>query len=339
MNGARRWARRLLRGALGSLLLYLLVALALVGLGRPAEQPSSGAGTAFNAVERKPLAGLPAPHYYTAADGQRLAYRYYPARHEHAPALILIHGARAYGGYLHPLALRLSDAAHVYAPDLRGHGPQPKRRGDVDYVGQLEADLNALLALVRRQHPGQAVILGGHSAGGGLVIRHAGGRGNAPVDGHLLLAPYIHYQAPTQGEKVSAWASPNIPRMIGLTMLSRLGLTALNHLPVLHFHMPRELRDGTETLDYSYRLQRSLQPRMDYVEDLAALERPLRVLVGEDDESFRARAYPALFARHAPQAEVSLLPGLGHLDLIAAETSATEISRWLTSCCETRVAR
>ena len=71
------------------------------------------------------------------------------------------------------LASRLSDQAYVVVPDLRGHGASPERRGDVDYIGQMEDDIAALIETERL--PGQAVILAGHSSGGGLVTRFAGG--------------------------------------------------------------------------------------------------------------------------------------------------------------------
>ncbi|QJX03005.1 alpha/beta fold hydrolase [Alcanivorax sp. IO_7] len=149
--------------------------------------------------------------------------------------------------------------AHVYTPDLRGHGRAPARRGDVNYLGQLEDDLDDFLARLRLEHPDAALLLGGHSSGGGLVIRHAGGRPEIKADGYLLLAPYLHHKAPTHRSD-AGWARPNVPRLIGLSLLNRVGITAFNDRPVIRFNMPRAVRDGTETLTYSYRLQVSLHP-------------------------------------------------------------------------------
>jgi non-heme chloroperoxidase len=83
---------------------------------------------------------------YIARDGVSLPLRIYDSA---APAnLILLHGSSAHGLYLSRLAVAIADAgvANVYTPDLRGHGAAPLRRGDIDYVDQLEDDLVDLMA-------------------------------------------------------------------------------------------------------------------------------------------------------------------------------------------------
>ena len=46
----------------------------------------------------------------------------------------------------------------------------PERRGDVDYIGQMEDDLAALDRRARRARIKKSSLLG-HSSGGGLVVR------------------------------------------------------------------------------------------------------------------------------------------------------------------------
>ncbi len=53
------------------------------------------------------------------------------------------------------------------------------------------------------------------------------------------------------------------------------------------------------------------------------------MLVGKNDESFRADAYPAVFQDAAPEAEVRLLPDVGHLDLVAAPAALAAVKTWL----------
>ena len=52
--------------------------------------------------------------------------------------LVLLHGSGWHSKYLFPLAKYISseNLAHVYTPDLRGHGINPIKRGDIDYINQ-----------------------------------------------------------------------------------------------------------------------------------------------------------------------------------------------------------
>lgn len=309
--------------------IYLATGLALTLLSPLAEDDAPPATGLFNGL-RSPDTPPPPLSLYPTRDGSALHYRAYPAEGGADRVLVLIHGSGSHGAYLAPLARAVADAglAHVYTPDLRGHGTAPARRGDVDYIGQLEDDLDDFLARLRLEHPNAPLLLGGHSSGGGLVIRHAGGRPEIKADGYLLLAPYLHHKAPTHRAE-AGWARPNVPRLIGLSLLNRVGITAFNDRPVIRFNMPRTVRDGTETLTYSYRLQVSLHPRDDYAADLAALDAPTLVLVGKNDQTFQADAYPAVFQDAAPEAEVRLLPDVGHLDLVAAPAAVTAVKTWL----------
>lgn len=54
--------------------------------------------------------------------------------------------------------------AHVYTPDLRGHGIAPAKRGDIDYIKQYEDDLADLIKLTKTKHPNSKLIMGGHSS-------------------------------------------------------------------------------------------------------------------------------------------------------------------------------
>ncbi len=87
--------------------------------------------------------------------------------------LILIHGSGWHSRYFYRLASHIAsvNAAHVYTPDLRGHGEVPQRRGDIDYIDQLEDDLADFVSLIRKEHPTAKLVVGGHSSGGGLALR------------------------------------------------------------------------------------------------------------------------------------------------------------------------
>lgn len=59
---------------------------------------------------------------------------------------------------------------------LRGHSPQPERRGDIDYLGQFEDDLADLVTIIHEQNSDTILIVGEHSSGGGLAIRFTSSR-------------------------------------------------------------------------------------------------------------------------------------------------------------------
>ena len=235
---------------------------------------------------------------------------------------------------MHALASAVSaaGAAHVVVPDLRGHGVAPERRGDVDHVGQLEEDLADLIALERARHPGARVIVGGHSSGGGLAVRFAGGPYGALADGFVLLAPYLGHDAPTTRPDAGGWARPQVRRIVGLGMLDRVGVRALHALPVISFAMPEEVLAGplgaTATTAYSYRLHTSYAPRAG-TSDLAGLSRSFLLAVGSADASFEAEAYEPYVGAHADGGSYVVLEGASHLGLLVDPRAADELIAWL----------
>jgi alpha-beta hydrolase superfamily lysophospholipase len=269
---------------------------------------------------------IPPLKTYAARDGASLPYRYYPARSN--KTLILLHCSSWHSRYFMPLAMSLSaaDAAQVYTPDLRGHGLNPARRGDVDYIGQYEDDLADLIALIRKENPEAQIIIGGHSSGGGLAIRFGGGKYGSLASAYILLAPYLHFLAPTFRFDVD-WAAPNIKLLLGLIALNALGVRRFNHLPVMSLNVPLEARDGAETLLYSYRLFESYSPR-NYPRDLMRIKQPLLLVAGTKDESFIAERYARVFSRY-PNAQVNLLEDASHMGLVMKPQLAETLATWL----------
>jgi alpha-beta hydrolase superfamily lysophospholipase len=225
--------------------------------------------------------------------------------------------------------------AHVVAPDLRGHGFSPARRGDVDYTGQLEDDLADLLSEMRRQHPGAKIIVGGHSSGGGLAIRFAGGPYGDQADAYLLLAPFLKYNAPTTRPNSGGWAQPLSGRIAGLSMLNRVGIPWFNHLTVIQFDMPAAVLNGplgeSATTAYSYRLNTAFAPRSNYGHDLAALQQPFLLAAGLDDAAFIAKQYEPVISQYTQSGKYVLLPGVGHIDLLTTPQLEPALADWLTA--------
>jgi len=305
---------------------YFGTAALLIRLGKPKKQMPQQDGPAFREVFRS-YRGLPEPRQFTARDGSRLNYRHYPAPSN--KVLILIHGSGWHSQYFLPLAEYISDAglAQVYTPDLRGHGRSPERRDDVDHIGQLEEDLAVFIAMIQRDHYEKTIILGGHSSGGGLVVRFSGSPYRHLADAYLLLSPFLKYNAPTMRPDSGGWARPYTGRIIGLTLLNNVGIRRFNYLPVIDFNMPEEIRDGTETLTYSYRLNTSYAP-FNYKKDLAKISRPLLVVVGQADEAFLPDRFEPTISQYV-KAEVTLLEDVTHMGVVVGPEVRPVIGKWL----------
>jgi pimeloyl-ACP methyl ester carboxylesterase len=249
-------------------------------------------------------------------DGYPLQVRTYGGA-DNVPLLVLLHGSGWHGLQFDSLASSLAGDADVIVPDLRGHGTAPGRRGDVDYIGQLEDDLADMIAAVAR--PDQPVIMAGHSSGGGLVVRFAGGEHGAMIDGAVLLAPYLKYDAPTMRENAGGWNHVLTRRIIGLSILNTFQITALNHLPIIQLDMPRAVLDGplgnTATVAYSYRLNQSFAPRSNYLDDVAALPKFV-LLAGGADEAFISSQFAPTMGPVTDKGRFDMILGATHLGLV-----------------------
>lgn len=293
----------------------LLIATVLVFTQNPKELDGEGGLEFARLLERDvstpaPLQSLP------MRDGYDLQVRTYGGA-DNVPLLVLVHGSAWHGLQFDSLARELSGVADVIVPDLRGHGTAPGRRGDVDYIGQLEDDLADLITAVAK--PEQPVIMAGHSSGGGLVIRFAGGAHGDMLDGAVLLAPFLHHKAPTMREDAGGWNSVLLRRIIGLSILNTFQIKAFNHLPIIQFNMPKAVLDGplgdTATTEYSYRLNTSFAPRGDYLEDVAALPKFV-LLAGGADEAFISSQYAPTMGAVTDNGRFDMILGASHLDLV-----------------------
>jgi len=257
------------------------------------------------------FASLPPVRHYQARDGAQLAYRAYPADHSRH-TVALVHGSSASSSSLHALAEYLQkNDIDVYALDMRGHG-ESGRQGDIDYVGQLEDDLEDFMKQMFQNR--SDVVLAGFSSGGGFALRFAAGPRQQLFSRYIALAPFIRYDAPTTRPNSGEWARASVPRIIALTLLGPVGRKWLGHLPVIAFGIdPQNARYQTST--YSYRLSSNFGLHHDYVSDLKAIKQPLTVIVGDEDELVYPQKYLSVFAEPQPHAEIRIVPGVGHITL------------------------
>jgi pimeloyl-ACP methyl ester carboxylesterase len=202
----------------------------------------------------------------------------------------------------------------------------------VDYIGQLEDDLADMIKA--RARPGQKVVMIGHSSGGGLVTRFAGGANGGLLDGAVLLAPFLKYNAPTTRPNSGGWAMPQTRRIIGLSILNAVGIRALNYLVVISFKMPDAVMDGPlghlATTSYSFRMNASYAPRVDYLSDIKALP-PFPLMAGDRDEAFIADQYEPLMRQVTGKGRYLIAKDTGHLGIVDAPGTAPAILAFLNA--------
>jgi pimeloyl-ACP methyl ester carboxylesterase len=289
----------------------LLIALVATPLQNPPELRSLSA-----ARKTVDFSALPPIERYQASDGTMLGFRHYAARGRSTDrAAIVIHGSSGSSGTaIHALSAALAArGVETWAIDVRGHGTSGTR-GDIGYVGQLEDDLADFVAVVRKSAPTVPLTLIGHSAGGGFALRIAGSPLQNLFARTVLLAPYLGYDAPTNRPNSGGWASADIPRFIGLSLLRKIGIDCCEALPTLAFAVPP---NSTEVLvpAYSDRLMRNFATR-GYRADLAAATRPLTIFSGADDELMLADKYAEAVRGVTPPVDVRLIDGVNHMGIV-----------------------
>ncbi|WP_108650519.1 alpha/beta hydrolase [Dongshaea marina] len=318
--------KHLLRFILISGFIYLGIALLLIFW--PISDKKSKSTLDFSAIQQLPAnITLDNLSQYRARDGKPLYYR--KLGEKGSDILVFLHGSGADSRYLIPLASSLSEQLDllVILPDLRGHGRSTPILGDIDYLGQYMDDLTDLLARLRKQHPDAKIILGGHSSGGGLALKHAA-FSNTRADAYLMLAPYLGYRSPTVRPDSGGWVQVATKRYIGLSMLNQLHVRWFNNLPVLFFNRPDSIKDPRLPASYSYRLNQSMSIE-DHVRALEQLPPPALLLIGSQDESFYPEQFYPLLEQHAPKVGFVMIEGANHLGLPYSAKAQAKISAWI----------
>src|SRR4051812_13241173 len=122
--------------------------------------------------------------------------------------IVIAHGFGEHGGAYRHVAERLGPALDLdfVAPDQRGHGRSPGRRGVIRRYDDLIADVRAALDWAARERPGLPRFLLGHSNGGLLSMRLAletdQGLNGAPV-GLILSNPSLQIVTPIPPAKLA----------------------------------------------------------------------------------------------------------------------------------------
>jgi alpha-beta hydrolase superfamily lysophospholipase len=292
---------------IAALALSWAAAIAFGGPGNPSPMPAIN--NPFKSVD---FSGMPPQRAFKGADGVDLYFREYKPKGEAASgSAVLVHGSSASSNSMHPMAKALAAAGlHVFALDIRGHGSSGQK-GQIDYIGQLESDLQAFMQSVRPPAP---VTLVGFSSGGGFTLRVAASRDRDLFQSYLLLSPYLGRDSPTQRPNSGGWISVGVPRAVGLYLLNAIGVSALNRLPVVRFALSDEARSSL-TPEYGFNLTMNFAPHRDFMADIRAAGASVAVIAGDADEAFNTGQLEAVVRGAGKNWPVRLLPGIGHIPL------------------------
>lgn len=295
--------------ALGLFVVIAIAPVAVIALNAPLSPPAM---VSMTAPSRQSKPDFPAAQQFKARDGTSLQYYAYPA--ESDQVAVLIHGSAFPGTSMHTLAeLLRATGVTVYVPDIRGHGGSG-RRGDIDYIGQIDDDLVDFAAQLGPAKSGETRTLVGFSAGAGFTVRFAGGPHGLLFDRYVFLSPILP-GSPTLRPRSGGWVSFSLPRVITIASLDRLGIHWFDGFPVLSYAVSPAMSQWV-TASYSYRLTLNFGAGREYETYLRNIRRPAAVLVGDADEQEFADQFEPLMQRLGVNIPVTLLPNMKHADMI-----------------------
>jgi alpha-beta hydrolase superfamily lysophospholipase len=265
--------------------------------------------------------------YFKTRDGINLYANSFEVKSN--TTILFLHGILASNFQFNTTAGLLSTETNtnVITLDLRGHGKSEGKPGDIDYIDQYVDDISDVVETIRKQDVQQRIILAGHSMGGGIAMRYVMKKNTSPIDGYLLFAPALGWEAPTSRKETNSedekFSQAHVPRIIGNAMLNAIGITSFNNKPVLFFNF----QNGSPIIKYTYRSMASMSP------DNASMafkkvNKPLLVIVGKDDQVFYADKFESLVTENS-KGKVYLIDKTNHNSVHYNAQSIAIVKDWL----------
>lgn len=250
--------------------------------------------------------------------------------HDANRTILLLHGTLATSFTYNKMSglLREAAQANVIAIDLRGHGQSGGIPGEVSTSNQFAEDLNDIISDIKKQRPNHAIILAGHSMGGGIVLRHAETYPETKVDAYLLFAPNLGNNAPTTSQDLnlkSNFIKTHLSRGLGLKMLNEFGIHTYDSMHVVFYNLPEQM----PIRSYSYRSMQASFP-IDYKRALQSVSKPMLVLVGSQDEAFIAKEYAVVINSYS-KGEYFMAEGETHNGIRHNSEAMIKIKNWINN--------
>lgn len=106
---------------------------------------------------------------FNTSDGQNVFYRHWKPFSNVKAVVVIVHGFNSHSGYYQWTAEQLINSGfETYAIDLRGRGKSDGERFYIADNNEIVTDIDQLVSIVKKAHPGLPVFVLGHSAGGVL---------------------------------------------------------------------------------------------------------------------------------------------------------------------------
>jgi pimeloyl-ACP methyl ester carboxylesterase len=288
----------------------------------------------FSRLSAMDTARLPSPETMITRDGSALAFRHYVGERVAKTIVILLHGSAGYGAQLHMLANAITESGQgqVYTLDMRGHGFSGGKPGHaVSHPEQMGDDIADFLGFVGAKNPGAPIVLGGHSAGGGLVLRFSRSPAGQRVAAYYFLAPYLGLGSPTIRPLFGGWAKVQANRLRALSLANVLGIHRFNGATVVSFDVSACPNREAYTTSWSFNTLLAMGPGR-WAPDALGIngDKPVLVISGDRDECFYPESYGEAFHILAPQAEVRTILDCGHWDVLVDPQAVRITLDWLS---------
>jgi non-heme chloroperoxidase len=284
--------------------------------------------TSFLRLAAVDLSHQPEADIFVLSDGYKLTFRHYRAQQGRETAFVLVHGSAGYGGQFHAIAqaLRVQHDIDVYTLDMRGHGAAAAQRGHgVHDPNRLCEDLQQFLETVATRFP--KVVLGGHSTGGGLVLRSIRNGIDDVVSGYVFLAPYLGLGSPIMRPHFGGWVHIKIGLLAGIFVANFFGIRSFNDARVISFDLTSCPDAWRYTPLWSFNMLLAFGPDIWSANALPiARDKPVLVLAGSADQCFVSRNYSKAFTSLAPHSKVVIVDGCGHWDLLVSKVTVKHLA-------------
>lgn len=232
-----------------------------------------------------------------------------------APALVLLHGLGGSTRWWDRVVPMLARSYHVIRIDLLGHGRSAKPAGGGYAIGQQARRVGQALDRLGVTH----AIVVGHSTGGYVATALAEQRGDL-VTALALIDTGPRMDADTSGGAVGQLLFvPVVGQLLWRVRTDGLLRKGLSTAFTPRFQIPQPLVDDARGMPY-HALTAASRASEDYLKQrplpdrLTALDKPLLVIFGEQDQRWRPSS--ANLYRAVAGARVELLPGVGHSPML-----------------------
>jgi alpha-beta hydrolase superfamily lysophospholipase len=283
--------------------------------------------TALARISAMDIRQTPSQQFFTASDGGQIAYRTYSGND--ALHIVLVHGSACFGDQFHLLARHLSGegVATVHTLDMRGHGQSTSKVDEFSRYGQ---DVIEFARMISAANPARKIVIGGHSAGGGLVINIARSEYAGGIAGWLLLAPFVAIADKSVRPYFGGWVKRfRRPKFIAVVMANALGVRRFNNSSLLSFDREACFHDPRYAREWPFNAIFGFGPGATDSYKKTIEGAPVLLLVGDADNCFLAQEYPRALKDIAPSGECRIIEELGHWDVLVDGQALDMCIGWL----------